>query len=479
MKLNRRKLLKTATLGANGVLMAPLLTQLAAHADGTTGATQRFVFVCKSSGLTPAEVTPESFADELVNEGKSIKSGDNYTTGRQLKPAEQLIDRPIVDAKLHATMKSLDPFRDRLTILQGLSGNMVNGGHTSGYGAMSCVKGNGGSNGPGTPMAETIDSIVSRVFPSVFDHLGLAVSGRIMGQSIADSVCYPGVSAAGVGKALPFQASPTMAYNSLFGAAASGTARAQFELSEKIYAAMAADVKTLMSRVAGPEREKLGFHLEAIEQMDKRRAMIARMGPALKKAAPPYDASFASLVPDDRLAAHFNIATGALIAGLTNAVTIRTDGLGTQYGGLSTNVHGIGHGATPDGFDSPDHARGKIRQLHLEQIAQMATALDKIPEGDGTMLDNTTIVYFSDVGDKHHASNTEWPFVILGNAGGRLRTGGRYVQYAAKGVEGHHTIANWWMTLLHAIGKPTDDFGQKDADVPGTAQRGPLAELIA
>ena len=172
----------------------------------------------------------------------------------------------------------------------------------------------------------------------------------------------------------------------------------------------------------------------------------------------------------------------ALIAGLTNVVTIRTDGLGTNYAGLGitgVNVHGIGHGATPQGFDSPDAARDKIRQCHIEQIAKLASKLKAVPEGDGTMLDNTTIIYFSDVGDKHHASNKQWPYIVIGNVGGKLKTAGRYIQYPGKGAAGHHTIANWWMTLLHAVGKPQDDFGMKDPNVSPADQKGPLAELLA
>ena len=45
----------------------------------------------------------------------------------------------------------------------------------------------------------------------------------------------------------------------------------------------------------------------------------------------------------------------------------------------------------------------------------MAEKLNAIPEGNGTMLDNTLIVYVSDNSDKHHSSATEWPMVVLGN----------------------------------------------------------------
>ena len=67
-------------------------------------------------------------------------------------------------------------------------------------------------------------------------------------------------------------------------------------------------------------------------------------------------------------------------------------------------VHGIGHGKVPEGADSVDHARGLIRGFQLDNVAKIAAKLAKIPEGDGSVLDNTTIIYFSDVGDKHHAS---------------------------------------------------------------------------
>ncbi|MDB4493467.1 hypothetical protein N9227_00355 [bacterium] len=184
---------------------------------------------------------------------------------------------------------------------------------------------------------------------------------------------------------------------------------------------------------------------------------------------------------EDRMEAHSEIAAGALISGLTNVVTIRTDGLGSQYnklGFVGGQVHGIGHGKVPEGAKSVDHARGLIRGFQLDNVAKIASKLAAIPEGDGTMLDNTTIIYFSDVGDKHHASNREWPFLVLGDMGGRLKSAGQYIQYPHKGHAGHHTIASWWMTLLQAAGKLQDGFGMKDKNVDPEAQRSPLKELL-
>ena len=205
------------------------------------------------------------------------------------------------------------------------------------------------------------------------------------------------------------------------------------------------------------------------------------MSDQIKKGKPTFDDRYTNMTIEDRMEAHCEIAAGALISGLTNVITIRTDGLGSQYnklGFIGGQVHGIGHGKTPEGAKSVDHARGLIRKFQLDQLGKIASKLAAIPEGNGTMLDNTTMIYFSDVGDKHHASNREWPFIVLGNMGGKLKSAGQYIQYPHKGHAGHHTIASWWLTLLEAAGKPQDGFGMMDNNVDPDSQKNPLGEML-
>ena len=96
------------------------------------------------------------------------------------------------------------------------------------------------------------------------------------------------------------------------------------------------------------------------------------------------------------------------------------------------------------------------------------------------MLDNTVIVYVSDNSDKHHSTATEWPMVVLGNMGGRLKSNGRYLAYPGYGKSGHHhTIGNWLTTLCHVAGAPVDHFGQPDFAIGKEKdQLGPLPELL-
>ena len=62
------------------------------------------------------------------------------------------------------------------------------------------------------------------------------------------------------------------------------------------------------------------------------------------------------------------------------------------------------------------------------------------------MPDNTTIIYFSDAGNEHHANLSEWPYVVIGGSGGRMKLAERYIRYPQYGADGHKTIGNWWTT---------------------------------
>ena len=104
--------------------------------------------------------------------------------------------------------------------------------------------------------------------------------------------------------------------------------------------------------------------------------------------------------------------------------------------------------------------------------------LESVPEGDGTVLDNTAILYLSGAADRHHSSCFEWPMVLIGNLGGRLRSNGRYLCWPNYGEKGHRTVANLYCTLLHAAGTPRDSFGDTDPGLKDFDQTGPLTELL-
>jgi hypothetical protein len=286
------------------------------------------------------------------------------------------------------------------------------------------------------------------------------------------------LSAFGRNRQIPYQASPLAAYKELFSAAAtSKDDLMDNRLNGTLLDFMVGDIKRLKKNIGGAEQEKLDIYLDGFESLRERQRKLKGVEAHVRKHAPTVNDKYTSRVETDRIEADFDIAAATLIAGLTNVVAIRPDSLGLTYAGLGADkgVHGLGHGEGAD----PIGNRRKIRNFHIKQIARLAAKLKATPEGKGNMLDNTLIVYFSDAGEKHHASCVQWPFVLLGGLNGKIKTTGRYLQFPAYQKPGHHTIANLYNTFAHATGLKQDSFGQIDLNLSKESQQGPLSELLA
>ncbi|TWT34431.1 DUF1552 domain-containing protein [Blastopirellula retiformator] len=450
--LSRRTMLKGLTLGAGSLALSPFLNHLEMlHGGDVPQFPKRFVFVVKGSGLQA----------DFLNPAGLQHGGD------------RIVDEPLADRRLAAGMESLEPFRAKLTILQGLSGKMCTTGHNAFYGALGAYR----AQEHEQPSTETIDGFLAKKFPSVFGHIGLKMGDGSQG------IAYPSISAAGENQQLPFQCNPELAYQNLFGSIASGgDVRQKYQRTGNVLDAMADDIRNLQRTLGSGEREKLGYYLSGFESLRDRRLKLASMQEVLRNHAPEISDKYASSVTTHHLEAHFDMAAAALITGITNVATLHCDELGSSYAGIGITpiVHSVGHGADSGTLSSQD-CRNLIRKFHFDLIGDFAQKLAAIPEGAGTMLDNTVIVYLSDNSDKHHSTAVEWPMVVLGDLGGGLKTGGRYLSYPRYGASSHHhTIGNWLTTLTHAAGVPVDHFGQPDFALgKPQIQSGPLAELLA
>ena len=216
--------------------------------------------------------------------------------------------------------------------------------------------------------------------------------------------------------------------------------------------------------------------------MRARNIKLDEMKPRIKQNAPQLTTQYASNDFCERIKTFFELAAATLVTGLSNVISIRMDWLSVKYEALgfkTTSVHDIGHGAATDNGFSAAQATDAIRAFQVEQIAGLAARLQAIPEGNGTMLDNTLIVYLSDNGEAHHGTHHEWPFIVVGGKRMKLKTAGRYLRYPNYGKNGHKTIGNWYNTILHASGgKSQPYFGQVDASLGDIDLKGPLTELL-
>ena len=448
---SRRSILRGGFLGAGSVALSPLLRHLRMLEFGPAQRQlpKRFVFVVKSSGLQADYLEP----------GGLERGGD------------ALVDAPLRGRQLHESLQPLAPFLDRLTILQGLSGKMCTIGHSSFYGALGAYK----ADGKTPPTGPTLDGFLSARFPSVFDHVGLKMGAGGAGTA------YPAISARGKNQQLPYQCDPQLAYMNLFGSIVdSGDIAKKYRRSGSVLDFMSQDIQRLQARLPGPEREKLGHYLEGFETLKRRRSKLVSMQAELAANAPKLGDKYTSKVSTHHLDAHFDMATAALITGITNVVSIHCDDLQSSYEGLgiTPTVHSIGHGSS-NGAETAQQCRDRIRRFHLELTAGMAARLAAVPEGDGSMLDNTLIVYLSDNSNLHHSTAVEWPILTLGGLGGAWKGGGRYLAWPRYGRQGHRTIGNFLTTVCHAAGQAVEHFGQLDLALSADLdQRGPLSELL-
>lgn len=457
--MNRRSLLKTLSLGAAAPFLTPFVSRLKAEAMGEKP--MRFVFLVEGNGLPAEHIQPVGITrHEIPNmRNPQVKqSGEDQLVDLQLSAPVHSLPEPLAPLSRHVK---------RMTILQGLSGRVCGGGHSNDFGALGAYSAGSGAKDI------TIDAALARANPGIFQHVALGIS-----RDAGPNIIYA-CSASGPNQKVPVYANPDLAYNMLFGKILGGNPRTEVGTQSMLLDFMAADIKRLEQQLPREEAQKLARYAEAFSSISKRQSRLGDIDP--QKIHAKRDELYGSQVETKRLEAHFEMAATALITGLTNTVTLAS-GAGSPhfevtFKGLGINVdkHTIGH----QQVEGTQAMAVKIRQFHMELLAKLVDQLQAVPEGNGTMMDNTLIVYLSDSAENHHSTCYEWPMLLLGNLGGRLKTGDRFLNVAKYGEPGHATTAGFYTTLLHAAGAPVDHFGVKDPELIGSVEQdGPIEELL-
>jgi len=115
--------------------------------------------------------------------------------------------------------------------------------------------------------------------------------------------------------------------------------------------------------------------------------------------------------------------------------------------------HGASHNNLSDAYE-------RISRFHLSQFAYLATKLDGMPEGDGTVLDHSCLMYLSNmwIGRKH--DNTRLPVVLAGGLGGTLETG-RSLSYLDAGPD-KRKMCSLYLSIMDRMGVRADRFGDAE-----------------
>jgi hypothetical protein len=120
--------------------------------------------------------------------------------------------------------------------------------------------------------------------------------------------------------------------------------------------------------------------------------------------------------------------------------------------------HAASHNNLSDGYE-------RISRFHLSQLAYLAQKLDAMPEGDGTVLDHSCLMWINNmmVGRKH--DNTRLPLVLAGGLGGSLKTG-RTLDYTNAGDD-NRKLCSLFLSLMDRMDVKMDRFGDADSRLAG------------
>ena len=117
--------------------------------------------------------------------------------------------------------------------------------------------------------------------------------------------------------------------------------------------------------------------------------------------------------------------------------------------------HAASHANLSDGYE-------RIARFHVSQLAYLATKLDSMPEGDGTVLDNSCLMFLSELWIGRLHDNSRLPLVLAGGLGGTLETG-RALNYLKAGDE-NRKMCSLYLSIMNRMGLKLDRFG--DATAP-------------
>jgi len=224
--------------------------------------------------------------------------------------------------------------------------------------------------------------------------------------------------------------------------------------------------ETLSGKVSDADRIKLDEYLTSVREVEKRVEGMRESKDAAEEKAGGKTASLAmerpaNGLPED-LREHSKLMCDIIaIAFQTDktrvASLIISRDLSAMYYpflGVNQGHHGASHNNNSDGYEA-------ISRWHMSQFAYLASKLDSMPEGQGTVLDNSCLMFLSSlyVGRTH--DNTRLPVVLAGGLGGTLKTG-RSLNFLGEPAE-NRKMCSLYLSLMDRMGVKLDHFGDADS----------------
>ena len=406
------------------------------------------------TGEAAATAYPQRFAALFVGNGIN---GDHWWakgSGAQME--------------LSKTLEPLAPFRSRLNVIQGLfnrpavgvgihpgqTGNILSG--------MPLMK--GAVLRGGISMDQVLANQIGQ--DTVQPSLVLGCEQPITGYHESNfSMAYSShISWQSADSPVPMEVYPSLAFDALF-------ENRGDQRTRSILDRVRDDLSSLSRSVSADDNRRLDEYLTSVREVEKR---VDRMRGDTAKAADRARDKGRPMVtmkrPDNGLPEdireHMRLMCDIVaLAFQTDKTRVATLVLCRDLSGLFypfLNVRDAHHSASHNDLSE---SYERICRYYVGNLAYLAGRLEAMPEGDGTVLDNTCLLYLSNMWSGERHDNTRLPVLTVGRLGGALQ-GGRVLDYSKAG-DGHRKLCSLHLSLLDKMGVRLPRFGDADAPLQG------------
>ncbi|HTX33975.1 MAG TPA: DUF1552 domain-containing protein [Bryobacteraceae bacterium] len=379
------------------------------------------------------------------------------------------------DFEFAPTMKALEPFRDRLTVFSGLAQHE---GDALGDGAGDHARAGAtwltGTHPKKTEGADihagvSADQVAARTFGKSTQLSSLEIG---LEQPTLAGGCDSGYSCAYTNTIswrspttpLPMEVNPRNVFERLFGDgdSTSPAARmASLKQQNSILDYISGDIDRLETNLGAGDRGKLSEYLDAIRDIERRIQKAEEQNATMK--IPLMDRPTG--VPEDfgeHARLMMDMMTVAYQTDMTRVVSFMIAREGSTRSYRSIGISDGHHPLTHHMHDPVKIAKvTKINTLHVETLAYLLNKLANTPDGDGSLLDHSLILYGSSLSDGNAHTHHDLPLVMAGTARGQVK-GGRHLQYPKE------TPMN--NLLLSMLDKASVPVPQKLGDATGEIQ---------
>ena len=222
--------------------------------------------------------------------------------------------------------------------------------------------------------------------------------------------------------------------------------------------------ETLSRKISSSDKAKLDEYLTSVREVEKRVEGLRKSKDQAKGKAHSQPASTMerppSGLPED-LRDHTRLMCDIIaIAFQTDRTRVASLLLARDLSALYYPFLEVkrGHHSASHRNDSPEYER--ISRFHLSQFAYLAEKLDSMPEGEGTVLDHSCLMFLSNLWIGRLHDNTRLPLVLAGGLGGALETG-RTLNYLESSEE-NRKMCSLYLSIMDRMGVQLERFGDAD-----------------